>query len=439
MNIALALNNEKVTEALTKNGYNIVADFKDEKELNEISSLIERPDILVLSANFCDMSVRKVSSLKNVNPYTRFIYIMSDADYTSGTRKKASKLIQNNIYDIHIGEVKLGDLIKSIENPKSFEEVSELLETSDNDSYPNVTTVASLKPGSGKTFLATNLAVAIADYGQDKRVDGRMKRPRVLLLDGDLLNLSVSTMTRVDNYDRNMLTALKKIGQLVNEDGSYNMDINEVDQIQKFVRNCLALYKGKDNLYVMAATDIPFEDLEGIAPSHFYFMVQMLHKAFDVVIVDSNSAFDHQTTPALYELSGRVLLLLDNDYNNIQNNIRYIDRLSDLGYDDKIHFIVNKDLTWNQEQECLENLAYDTKTIGDLMIEHRIPFGNPGTIKTIDYGDKLLVETNELPDVKKAILDIADDIWKIDSYRVSQSIEPEPKKKPNRLIAALNK
>lgn len=430
MKVALAVNSKKVTNWMSER-YSVIADFRNANDISAISNMLEKPDLIIIADSFDNITIKRVVAIKRNYPSIRIIFIMSDFEFTSRTIKKVRNLAEVGIYDILIGgEFSLSSLGEMIENPREYKDVEPLLEGDDSEVYPNITTVASIKPGSGKTFLATNLAVALADYGQDKRVDGRMERPRVLLLDGDLINLSVGVITRVDNYDRNMLTALKKIGQNIEPDGQNNLTGVEVENLKRFVRNCLSVYKGKPNLFIMAASDIPIEDLEDISPAHFYFLVQMLARAFDIVIVDSNSAFDHQTTAALYELSGNLIFLIDNDFNNIQNNIRYLEKLSDLGYDEKIHFVVNKDLTEEAKKNSLEDLDYDTFNIGNLLIEHRIPLGDAGTIKTVEYEGKLLVTTDKAPEVRKAILDVANDIWKIDYSKIEDLMEKEtPKKK----------
>lgn len=442
MNIIVATNNSDISNALARQGkYNILASFSAKSELErDLNNLIEDPDILLVTEGF-DCQGTPIADflikIKKNNPDLRIIYILS-SEFTSGTKKILTRMVENEIYDIAIGdEINLQSIEKLIENPKSYGEASKILEMDDSEVYRNIFTISSLKPGTGKTFLATNLAVAIAKYGQKKRLkSGKLDDPRVLLVDGDLLNLGVATMLRTDNYDRNMLTALQRIAKYVPEDCYYSMSDSDIDAIKTYVRACLCMYRGCNNLFIMGANSISLEELSHIAPVHFYFMLQMLVKAFDVIIVDSNSAFDHQTTAVLYELSGTIYLMLDNDYNNIQNNLRYIGKLTELGYDDKIKFIVNKDLSREAEMSCLEDLDYDTYSIGDLVIDYRIPLIDAGTIKTIDYSENLVITSDKAKEAKDMILEIADSIWKIDYSKVD--VSSIPAKKPNKIINILN-
>ena len=442
MNLVIATNNKDLVTALSRQGnYNVLGSYSSRSELErELPDYFETPEVLLMTEGFdCQgSSVADVLvGIKQEFPSLRIVYIHG-SEFTTGTKRILTKMVENGIYDIAIGdEPTLSSIINLLENPRSYGDASSILEADGNEVYENVITVSSLKPGTGKTFLVTNLAVALAKYGTKKRMrTGKFVDPRILLVDGDLLNLSVGTMLRTNNYDRNMLTALQRIAKYVNEDCHYTMSDSDVDSIKTYVRSCLCTYKDCPNLYIMGANSISLEDLSKIAPVHFYFMMQMLVKAFDIILVDSNSAFDHQTTAALYELSGHIYLMLDNDYNNIQNNLRYIDKLREMGYDNKITYIVNKDMSREMETLCLEDLVYDTSSIGDLVIDHRIPLIDAGKIKTIDYGESLVITSNIAPEARKAILDIADSIWKID-YDKTEVLE-EDTKKPNKLIGLLN-
>lgn len=446
MNLIIATDNAGLVDSLSsRSKYNIVAKFRQRDELERnIDIISETPDTLLVTEGF-DCQGMPISDLliglKKDRPDLRIVYILG-GEYTSGTVRILTRLVENGIYDFLNDEnVSLKAIMDLLDNPRSYGDAEKILETDNSEVYQNVFTVSSLKPGTGKTFLATNLAVALAKYGSKKRLrNGKFVEPRILLVDGDLIGLGVGTMLRANNYDRNMLTALKRIAKYVGEDCKYTMSEADVENLKAAVRGCLCTYKDCKNLYIMGADSISIDDLNKIAPVHFYFMMQMLVKAFDAIIVDSNSAFDHQTTAALYELSGHIFLMLDNDYNNIQNNLRYINKLTEMGYDDKITFIVNKDLTREAELSCLENLEYDTNSIGDLVIEHRIPLIDAGIIKTIDYsGDELVITSDKAPEARDKILEIADSILKIDYSKVEQDKEENAKKKPsNKLVNILN-
>lgn len=440
-NIIVATKQEEIAKVLEKTpDFNIIGYFKNSKELdNNLQDILSKAEVVLATEDFECSDTSIYNYLINLhNKYkVRIVYLMGN-EATSGIQKMLKKMVENGIYDILIGsELEFTKVVNLIKEPRSLGDVEEILTNSGTEEYPNIFTVYSLKPGVGKTTLATNLAVAIAKYGDKKRMrSGKFVDPRVLLIDGDLEKLSVSTLLRANNYDRNMLTALQRIAKEIG-DGSNPISDTDYDILKNFVKSCLCRYKECDNLYIMGANTITQEELGRLSPVHFYLMVQTLVKAFDVIIIDSNSAFDHLTTAALFELSGNIFLILDNNYSNIQNNLTYIKKLADMGYDDKIKFIVNKDLTRESELSCLEDLEYDTSSIGDLVIDYRIPFESIGVLRTIDYGGNLIVTSNKADNAKKVILEIADSIWKIDNDKVASVQEPQAK--PNKIVSFLNK
>lgn len=421
---------------------NVIGTYTNSDDLDlNISQLVagqEKP-VLLAAEDFNSTTKSIYNYLIDVHQKydIRIIYLTS-GEITSGIKKKLRKMAENGIYDILMGsQLEIQKIVNILKNPKTASDIEEIFMDSDSDEYPNIFTFYSLKPGAGKSLLAINVAVAIAKFGDKKRLkSGKFTEPRVLLIDGDLEKLSVSTLLRVNNYDKNMLNALQKIQKEVG-DGSNSISDIEYENMKAFVKSCLCKYKEAENLYVMGANTITQEELSNLSPVHFYLMVQMLVRAFDVIIVDSNSAFDHLTTAALFEISGTIFLTLDNDYSNIQNNLVYIKKLGDMGYDDKIKFIVNKDLTRDAELNCLEDLEYDTSSIGDLVIDYRVPFVDIGILRTIDYAGNLVVLSNKAEAAKKVILEIADSIWKIDFDKAVEESKEPPKQ--NKIINILNK
>lgn len=443
MNLVLAVNNEEIVEAIKGCGrYNVIGAYKNRRELYDgLNNAFLQPDALLCIEGFdsqTDIIYDMLINIKRTYPRIRIIYILG-SEFTTGVKKMIGRMVENEIYDIGMAnEIDLNDICELIDNPKDYSEASQILESNGPEVYDNLFTFSSIKPGTGKTFLATNVALAIAKYGQPQRLkSGKLTAPRVLILDGDLLNLGVGTTLRTDNYDRNMLTALQKIEKIVDENGNY--EESRVEEVKAYCRSCLMQYRGCENLFIMSANSIPLSELAKISPSHFYFLIQMLVKAFNVIIVDSNSAFDHQTTAVLYELSRRIYFMVDNDYNNIQNNLRYVRKLKEMGYDDKINFIVNKDLTREAMLSCLEDLEYNTNSIGDLVIDYRVPLVDAGIMKSIDYGENILMTSPNpaVQDARKRIIDIADGIWKIDDSKIE--VPQEEPKKQNKLISLLNK
>lgn len=446
MKLLLATKDKEFAEAL-KEHVEVVAIIETRSDLEkQIDDLIQSDLILFMTEGFdCEgVGIDEILiKYKKRYPSLRIVFLKAE-EYNNRTKVMLQKLVENGIYDIVIAEeVTLGDILNLLNNPKTQTDVSKILDSPKyTGTYGRMFLFSSLKPGTGKTFLATNVAVAIAKYGQKTRTkDGNMMEPRVLLVDGDLTNLGVSTLLRAENFDRNMLHALKQVRNYVGENGELLVTEGEMPQVRSKIISYLTRYKLTPNLYIMGANNIPREELDKIAPEHFYFMLQQLISSFHVIIADSNSAFDHPTTAGLYDMSGHIYLLLDNDYNNIQNTVRYYRQIKELGYGDKVKFIVNKNLSRDTELTCLEDLEYEVKEIDGLSIENRIPLVNAGVMKTLDYSGDLVVLSDKAPDAKKQILDIADGIWKIDYSKVEEeeNILRDKDKKENKLVSLLNK
>lgn len=442
--IILITNNMNLSDALRSHGpdrgYQVLATLTSKGTLiNDIFGMEaagNMPELAIVTEGFDPSNGTPtwelVLKIKQTFPALRIVYATGPVEASDHSRLRVlARLVRGGVYDILTGSrVDEDTLYAMMDEPRSFEDVAFYLEYEregegfdGSKGYSNVILISSMKPGSGKTFLATNLAVAIAKYGQFKRsTEGQLIKPRVAIVDGDLLNLSVGSMLRVDNYDKNMLTALNQIKKYVSKDGVYSLNDDELTNIKNFVRGCLTRHKEIDNLYCMVAPASDLNVLGDIYPVHFFFLMEQLVRAFDVIIVDSNSAFDHQTTAALFELASEIYLLMDLDYNNLQNNVRYADKLEELHYDHKTHYIINKDLPMDVLASCVTDLSYDLQMIQDqgIVIEHRIPMVNSAKIKALDYNAELLIddETSKTEAARIAILEVANDIWKIDKHRL---------------------
>lgn len=446
--VILVTNNLTMIESFKangpKHGYQLLSTLNNKSTLfNDIKMLEQAnnlPDIMIVTEGFDNRyqtpTWEILIKIKKAIPSLRIVYAVGPVETTDLPKMNIlAQLVKADIYDILVGnQIEEETLFSVMDKPFTFEQVCSVLnyenKTSEFDpskGYGNVILVSSIKPGSGKTFFATNLAISIAKYGQSKRLaDGTLTKPKVAIVDGDLLNLSVGPMLRVDNYDKNMFTALGQIRKFVSDDGVYTATDEELANIKTFVRGCLTRRKDIDNLYCMVASDPNIRSLMDISPAHFFFLMECLIKAFDVIIVDSNSSFDHQTTAALFEMASRIYLLMDMDYNNIQNNLRYTKKLAALGYEQKLHYIINKDLPFEVQEKCFTDLDYDLSILQSegIVIDHRIPLVDAAKMKSLDYNAQMLVldDDKSTENARVAIHEIANDIWKIDVSKFEDNV-----------------
>lgn len=176
-----------------------------------------------------------------------------------------------------------------------------------------VVTVFSNKGGIGKTSLAVNLAMEIANITKEK----------VALID---LNMQMGDITTFLNLDPSF-------------DTSYV--INNLDRIDEtFLLSTLEQYN-KTSLYVLA--DPPdIEQAEIITPEEISTLINILRNIFSYVIIDTTSSFDSKTITAL-DNSDLILLIGITSLPSIRNFQRCYDLFKKLGYTkDKIKLIINR-------------------------------------------------------------------------------------------------
>jgi len=197
---------------------------------------------------------------------------------------------------------------------ESVEKMKDLILGNINDSTRcKVITTFSNKGGIGKTAIAVNLAMEIANVTKEK----------VALVD---LNLQMGDITTFLNLDPSF-------------DTSYV--INNLDRIdESFLLSTLEQYN-KTSLYVLA--DPPdIEQAEIITSDDITTLINVLRNVFSYIIIDTTSSFDSKTITAL-DNSDLILLISIINLPSIRNCQRCFDLFKKLGYTkDKIKLIINR-------------------------------------------------------------------------------------------------
>jgi len=214
----------------------------------------------------------------------------------AGAREFFSKPIKNE--DLEKVYLKIKNLIEaehhSTENSKIF-------------------TIFSNKGGLGKTTIATNLAVSLAD----------LTGARVALVD---LNLQLGDITTFLDINPSF-----DISYVVN-------NLTRVDE--SFLLSTLEKYKDK-SLYVLA--DSPYlEQAEEISSEQISTVLGVLKSVFSYIVVDTGANFDGKTLCAL-DMSDSILLVSTINIPSLKNTKSCIDLFSRLGYDkNKIKLLINR-------------------------------------------------------------------------------------------------
>jgi pilus assembly protein CpaE len=175
---------------------------------------------------------------------------------------------------------------------------------------PKIIAVISPKGGSGKTAVASNLAVALA-----QRSPGRVVAVDLDLQFGDL----ATALSLTPEYT---LAQLSRTAQ---------MDATSVK---------LFLTPHDSGLFVLASAHDPAE-ADSITPAHISAVLPLLAQTFDFVIVDTPAGLDERTLAAI-ERTTDLLLVSSLDVTSIRSLKKAIDALDHLGIPAARHFVLNR-------------------------------------------------------------------------------------------------
>ncbi len=306
--------NEKIKEI---QNFNILNTVSSKSELEpEIKNT--NPHIVIISdwLSGGEDIINLMSNLKKQNRYVRFVYLAGKLNARDQNRiNQLGKLVLSGIYDLCISENITIDLIKDIvENPKKEEHVSYFaknlianasedgfvkenvlgLNKIDGDVFDNVYVFTSIKPGTGKSFLSVNTACAIAKYG--KKENG--EKLKVALIEADMQTLSIGTLLNLkQDKEKNLKTAIQAISSIFDRGNIIGNDTS-IYRTNKIIKDCFIPFQLVDNLFVLNGSELTPEEVSAlrISPEYYIYLLDIVSKEFDVVIVDTNSSIFHITT-----------------------------------------------------------------------------------------------------------------------------------------------
>lgn len=346
-----------------------VANFK-----NEIHDMVEKlsPDIVLITDKISgdENLIKLMLSIKRDYNNLRILYFAGELSSRDYARFDAiGTLVLAGIYDIDTSKKLNIDIVMDlIENPKTEAAVNYytkniLNNTAEiNNAYSgieyeeyredkesnriilnNLIAFTSIKPGSGKSFSAVNVACAIAKYGKNK--------PRVALIEGDLQTLSIGTLLGVDeDKDKNIKAAMQAVSSLY-RDGIMTDDGERIKKANKKIKSCLVKYKYLNNLDVLVGSSITPEEIDimDIKPEFYTYIINAIKDEYDVIIVDTNSSLYHISGFPMIQMAKECYYILNLDFNNIRNNLRYKKTIRDIGIEDKAKYILNENIENTKE------------------------------------------------------------------------------------------
>lgn len=426
--------------------------FSDNKE--DALSYIEKNkdvDILMLADNTPSSTNMNsegfINEIRQKYPDIRIIFF--SGEFVPQDTVKAnmlSDIVKAGVFDLIVGSrPSVKEVVDVIKHPRSYSDVQMYVKSvapvkqDTTGTFNNVVSFYSVKPGSGKSFVAFNVATAIAKFGQ-VTPDG--KRPRVAIIDADLSSLSIGALMHIKNSKYDLREALRLVKQVVDEEGNIVGTPEALEETKKSIWNCFPAYPEVSNLYALIAEDFPLEERVAVNPRQFYFLLECIYKVFDIVIVDMNSSMEHTTTGPLFSVSNRLYFLLDPDFNNIKNNIRYQNDLTALEVSQKTKYILNKYISKEAQEDYSDTLGYSLGEIrsAGLDVVGVIPMIDPIIMNNRAMSGKpiILDRSENTKEARKAILRIANENWKIDQKLVS-AYENPPKEKKSTVTAVATK
>ena len=427
----------------------VIGSVYERKKLTETVRRVA-PDILIIS-DYLPGKENMIKLLIDVHrefPSVRIIYLAQSLSEKNTAQVDAfGALVLNGIYDIIHEDTITIELIEDVithpktersvqylterilgeeaqmnanENGFHYEQVEEVV---DYRLIQNLTAVSSIKPGSGKSFVSVNLATAIAKYGKNK--------PKVALVEADLQNLSVGTLLKVEDNKRNLKVALQAINGII-KDGKIIASVDDTQIVNETIRDCMLPYGNMKNFDVMVGSQLTFNDVNGdfISADNFIYLIEVISRLYDVVVVDTNSSLFHLSTMPVLKRAKECYYIINLDYNNIRNNVKYQEVFKTLGIQDKIKYVLNESFDNSEKYKAMigsdcEKLMFTQETIENKFF--KLEGTIPALPKTV-FLNRLYAGTPVVLDEKKeytaaaklALLEIANKIYPIDEQYITQ-------------------
>lgn len=441
-------------------------------ERSKLRDAVQRvsPDIVIISDYLSgrENMIKLLISIHKEFPDVRIIYLVQSLSEKNTAQVDAfGALVLNGIYDIvHEDTISIELIEDVIYNPKTERSVQYLTErilgegaeinasengfhyeetktTEDYRLINNLVAVSSIKPGSGKSFASVNLATAVAKYGKGN--------PRVALVEADLQNLSIGTLLKMEENGRNLKTALQAIDSII-QNGKVVATIDDTQIANETILNCMLPYKHVKNLDVLVGSQLTFDDINGdfMSSENFVYLVEVISRAYDVVIVDTNSSLFHLSTIPVLKRAKDCYYIINLDFNNIRNNIKYQTVFKTIGIDDKIRYILNEAFDNSEQYQYMIGSHHEKLMFTKDIVEKKY-FPLDGTIPAIPKAVFLNRLYSGIPVVldegveytaktKAAILEIANKIHPLSEQYMNQFVksqieanEPENNQKPEKV------
>lgn len=434
--------------------YEIVSIVDKKSEIKEALLKVDEPEILLLSEGLPgkELLTQVMIEISKLYPNLRIVYLAGEVNFRDERKVQTlAMLVMSGIYDIVMDKtITFTSLKNALDHRKSYESVEYIIngfksktdesslvefeipkeETEDDGVYQNVFAFSSIKPGTGKTFVSTNVATAIAEYGVMKNG----KKPRVALIEADLQNLSVGTLLQIEDSKHNLKTVMDKIKLSFDNDGKFVADGDVVEETKRYILSCFKPYYHVRNLEALVGSQLTFNEIADIKPHHYLYLVALIQEEFDVIILDTNSSLAHVTTFPLLKLSKYCYYIMNLDFNNIRNNVRYKESLKEIDIMDKVRYVLNEDIREVDHEQLLFDSAQLEDSGFDLVA--KVPIIPKSIFLNRVYeGKPVILDTTEYTaDARFELFKVANQVYPIQNFDKIQEEYDLKKKKKRRFL-----
>ena len=446
MKTVLLTTNRQLTRLAVGLNMDVIGEATTTDQLLNMKAPLREADLLLVTKDIPgDIPLpNALISVRRGYPNIRILFLSGPVDFANDRiARDYAMMVNAGIYDIYCEPNMSGAVLRNLlANPKGYKDVEYILEyaqmnaannlnaqdsvLSDDVVFSternNIIVFSSAKPGSGKSFVSTNVATMIAKYGRTKKT---FEAPKVLILEGDLQTLSVGTLFGLSNPQYNIKTALRRIRGIVDENGEITASEEEQDLVNNFIEECcVQVTTDIPNLFAIVGSSFDLDEMDEVSPFHYFYLLNIISELFDVVIVDANSALEHKTTGPVMQMAREVFMVVTSDYDSVKITSRYDKELASIGIAGKVRYVLNKYMGKEQLVGNLEAMDFKPEDYFDeKVIAAKIPFVDQVIQYNSIYQGKPIVldDTFDSLPVRIAITKLANTIWPMGNYKALET------------------
>ena len=388
---------------------NVIIIDKDETSRDIIKNYLSSTDNVYVSAEFFDFALAEefiaksgkcivltdvsedypkgVSLIKNIKTENKDAYIVAlSTKPSTETIIKIMRAGAKEFLNKPVIETEFLNLINTIKSELENDEISEGCK---------IISTFSNKGGIGKTSIAVNLAVELAQITKEK----------VALLDLNLQLGDVSTF-----LDLNPAFAMDYIAANIN-----NLSQEDFLNVMTRYKNT-SLYVIADPLNIDKSNDITAEQIKNI--------LSALKKSFSYIVIDIGTNIDSKTIAAL-DASDLILLIAIVNLPAIRSTQRCMELFNRLGYSaDKVKLILNR---------YMENEDIKTADIEEV-VKQKVYWKIPNNYLTMMSAINKGVPVEEINPEANIAINYKDFSQKISDYLITQKLNKKYNEKELKII-----